>query len=83
VTRKPGETPDIEWILSEPVRITKTAYATYQVVELNGLRKLELTFLGTRLHFDGQDVETEDYYSYLAMTDAADQSPTGTAVFGD
>jgi hypothetical protein len=74
---------DTEWVLQVPVKVTKTGYGAYRVEELNGTRKLELTFLGTRLHFDGKYIETEDYMAYLGLCDAANESPNGVAIFED
>jgi hypothetical protein len=74
---------DIEWALQVPVKITRTGYGAYRVEELNGTRKLELTFLGGRLHFDGAYIETERYFDFLGLCDAADDSPDGTTVFGE
>ena len=71
---------DIEWALEVPVKVTSMGYGAYLVAELNGTRKLELTFLGTRLHFDGKPIETERYMDFLGLCDAANESPTGTAV---
>jgi hypothetical protein len=74
---------DIEWMLQVPVKVTRTGYGAYRVEEINGTRKLELTFLGTRLHFDGVYAEVESYTAYLGLCDAANESPDGVAIFED
>ena len=72
-----------EWALEVPVKVSKVGHATYLVAELNGARTLGLSFLGTRLHFDGVDIETERYFDFLGMIDAAEDSPNGVVVFDE
>ena len=72
---------DIEWVLHVPVKVIKTGYGAYRAEELNGPRRLELTFLGTRLHFDGKYIEVESYAAFLGLCDAANESLDGVAIF--
>jgi hypothetical protein len=72
----------ILWILARDVRLTRQKDHTYCAEELDGNgRTCVLSFSEGRLLFDGADVETEDLPAYVGMTDEADQSPTGVAIF--
>jgi hypothetical protein len=73
----------ILWILARDVRLTKQQDRTYRAEELDGNgRTCVLSFSDQgRLLFDGADVETEDLPAYVGMTDEADQSSTGVAIF--
>ena len=74
---------DIEWALEVPVKVTSMGYGAYLVAELNGTRKLGLTFLGTRLHFDREEHRDGALYGLSGSVRAANESPDGTAVLDE
>lgn len=70
---------DIEWILEAAISVTKLN-GNYVVQELNGdSRQCVISFSadGTRMLFDGIDIETEDFMAYLGLIEQVDNDPTG------
>jgi hypothetical protein len=69
--------PDIRWPLDEGVqlRVTRLAGDIFDIEDVNSDRKLRLSWnnqTGTgwsRLLFDGQDIETEEYMAYVGLMD--------------
>ena len=68
---------DIEWPLDENVklRVTRLSGDIYDLEDFNSDRKLRLSWEhgigdeGSRMLFDGEDIETEDYMAYLGLMD--------------
>ncbi len=74
---------EMEWMLTEPVRITKISDTTYLAEELGGdRRRCEIECRGPWLYFDGEYVDAGDEFpAILGLLDAADDSPDGVADF--
>ena len=68
---------DIEWPLdgSVKIRVTRLAGDIFDIEDINSNRKLRLSWkhgIGdewSRLLFDGQDIETEEYMAYVGLMD--------------
>jgi hypothetical protein len=69
---------DIDWILTSAIKVTKVGDTGY-VVEERGVdnpRRCEISYrIGGRMHFNGEDIDTEDFMAYVGLLDAVDESP--------
>lgn len=67
---------DIEWVLDDEINlmVTKGADGEYRVSDADNAAQpaLVLRFLGERLKFNGQDIETDDFIDYVGIMEATD-----------
>jgi hypothetical protein len=69
---------DIDWVLDDdvPITVTKLHDGNYRVEEVDGNRKVTISYSNTgRMMFDGEDVETEAFMSYVGLLDYVDDIP--------
>ena len=71
---------DIHWIIEDDVRV-RTDGVTYQVVSLDNMKHANLTFKDGRLTFSGEDIETEEFMTFVGLMDQVDDSPCQDVIF--
>lgn len=77
---------EIDWILTEDVRVTRQENGSYRAEELEGNGRTCVIAYGTEdgeMRFDGEFICTEDFMGFVGLLDVVDESPTGVAVFKD
>lgn len=66
----------IEWILTEDITVVKI----YRVTAQDGSKTCDITVgptpQGTRMFFNGEDIETEDFMAYVGLLDEVDEGYT-------
>jgi hypothetical protein len=69
---------DIDWILTEALKATRTEDGNYKVKEQGGQeRECVISFSPAgRMLFNDQDIETEDFMAYLGLLDAVEAGQT-------
>lgn len=64
---------DIGWILTDKIRVTKQA-RSYLIESLSTPYRNNVSITFSRMLFNGEDIETEDFMAYVGLLDQVNAS---------